>query len=501
MPTMPSRCLPADGDPPHHARVVTDKGVYHVDRLALDIMHGNVKQSMCSLDGISIYCMPCAAVIANDQIAMHAGHRRIPLTDIKMKIMTCLDDRLARIENVDKLCADVDGRLVKLNIRYGDYVTDMIVEQHKKFVKYFEDRKDVDKEIGEWLLAEQLSNQTNQEHIKRFRLKGRGLSEQLLQIKQIILNQSFMDSTEDDEISAAIVLIKHTDHHFEKTTEKINEIDKMIPKDRRRYMYEETDAMFRKIIKIDDSKDCNSISRPDIDSSQTHSKSSLDNREQNSNEASGESVVCSLTGIRKNARSGKTTSSQTSSILGSANCSFSQANRTKTMRAAIPRFNRETQKDPRNIGDVDEIDDFLCKEPSLPSESVTITDSGSTWGRLLVTSSRQSLRSDELLKSIYHVSINIDKPFIRMHKPSRRIHQGSISSHQTSRRIHQTSISRHEPSIGRHIVAAHRSAPPQSSDADEQASWSFYDLDGRGPGYEIEYRRRRQRSLSFRSME
>ena len=90
--------------------------------------------------------------------------------------MTCLGDRLARIADVDKLCAVVDGRLVRLNRGYGGYVNDMIVEQHKKLVKYFEDRKDVDKEIGEWLFAEQLSIQTNQEHIKWFRSEGRGLT-------------------------------------------------------------------------------------------------------------------------------------------------------------------------------------------------------------------------------------------------------------------------------------------------------------------------------------
>lgn len=51
-------------------------------------------------------------------------------------------------------------------------------------------------------------------------------------------------------------------------------------------MYEKTDAMLREIIKIDDKKDCNSISRPDIDSSQTSSNSSDDKQGQRSRQGS-----------------------------------------------------------------------------------------------------------------------------------------------------------------------------------------------------------------------
>ena len=83
MPTMPITHLPVDDDP-WHARVDTAKGVYHVDRLALDIMQGNVLHSMCSAADNSIYCMPCASVIADYQTAMHGGHRRRLLPNIEM---------------------------------------------------------------------------------------------------------------------------------------------------------------------------------------------------------------------------------------------------------------------------------------------------------------------------------------------------------------------------------------------------------------------------------
>ena len=173
MPTVSSMNLLIDDECQAQARIDTEKGMFGVDQMTLDIM-GHGLRDILSPAGNHNYCITCQSITADSQEIMHLDHilRRLP--DSELKTIIYLEARLARIDELGKQCSNLYGGLARLNKAYGRYVNDMIDEQHKKFKKYFV--KDiVDRKIGVWLCKEQARIKSNQKDPKSIILQVRGL--------------------------------------------------------------------------------------------------------------------------------------------------------------------------------------------------------------------------------------------------------------------------------------------------------------------------------------